>query len=251
MSLTATMRPEMVNTLVDAFFETKKSEVKNRLRHSIETIVDDLFGQLVVQVKELLLPPEVVNQKIQSQETTPSPPEHNSLAYNSNRNKRYVAVKSKPRSINQSVNAIDLEEDNSILVNSNRQDCKKQKMNVTSDQDTDAETPKQGRNFVCDQIECGKSFTRSSDLKRHRRFHLGIKPFKCRWPGCSYASQDRSHIIRHIRGTHFRRSIKLGEEQQQEQWNPLVYVEVDHSLLDESVHDSKTTLSPTTSIEKG
>ena len=60
------MPPEMVNTLVDAFFEGKKVQVKQRLRDSLDTIVDDLFGELVGQIKQLLVPIKQDHCKLQN-----------------------------------------------------------------------------------------------------------------------------------------------------------------------------------------
>ncbi len=48
----------MLHSFVDSFFLGKKALVKDRLRQSMETIVDGLFEEMVGQVKEMLLPPK-------------------------------------------------------------------------------------------------------------------------------------------------------------------------------------------------
>ena len=50
------MPQEMLHSLVDTFIEGKKAQVKQRLRESMETVVDDLFGELVAKLKQMLLP---------------------------------------------------------------------------------------------------------------------------------------------------------------------------------------------------
>ena len=47
-----------MHSFVDSFFLGKKALVKERLRQSMETVVDGLFEEMVEQVKEMLLPPK-------------------------------------------------------------------------------------------------------------------------------------------------------------------------------------------------
>ncbi len=54
---TAQLSPSILHSLVDNFFEAKKALVKERLRNSMENIVNDLFNEMVGQVKEMLLSP--------------------------------------------------------------------------------------------------------------------------------------------------------------------------------------------------
>ncbi|XP_011293298.2 testis-specific zinc finger protein topi [Musca domestica] len=60
--------------------------------------------------------------------------------------------------------------------------------------------PNRNRLYLCDI--CGKSYTQSSHLGQHLRFHQGVKPFACKEPGCSRKFTIRPDLNDHIRKCH-------------------------------------------------
>ncbi|XP_051862485.1 testis-specific zinc finger protein topi [Drosophila albomicans] len=56
------------------------------------------------------------------------------------------------------------------------------------------------RQYLCDI--CGKSYTQSSHLWQHLRFHQGVKPFVCDEPGCGRKFTIRPDLNDHTRKCH-------------------------------------------------
>lgn len=50
---------------------------------------------------------------------------------------------------------------------------------------------------MCSWVFCGKRFTRSDELQRHRRTHTGEKRFQC--PECSKKFMRSDHLSKHIK----------------------------------------------------
>ncbi|KXJ74028.1 hypothetical protein RP20_CCG014229 [Aedes albopictus] len=71
------------------------------------------------------------------------------------------------------------------------------------------------RPFVCSWMYCGKRFTRSDELQRHRRTHTGEKRFQC--PECNKKFMRSDHLSKHIRThnklkkDHVRYLLELGD----------------------------------------
>eukprot|EP01084_Bolivina_argentea_P017564 32798_1 len=58
------------------------------------------------------------------------------------------------------------------------------------------------RRFRCDHDGCDRCFYQSSDLRRHQRVHLGVKPFKCSAFNCGKEFTQRGSLYRHIKSSH-------------------------------------------------
>lgn len=63
-----------------------------------------------------------------------------------------------------------------------------------------------GRNkeriYKCNTVGCRLSFYQTSDLRRHQRVHLKVKPFKCKFKYCTKEFTQRGSIYRHIKQVH-------------------------------------------------
>jgi uncharacterized Zn-finger protein len=62
------------------------------------------------------------------------------------------------------------------------------------------QTSTRPRQFLCEV--CGKSYTQSSHLWQHLRFHQGVKPFECNVDGCDRKFTIRPDLNDHVRKCH-------------------------------------------------
>lgn len=89
--------------------------------------------------------------------------------------------------------------------------------------------------FVCHFEGCEYRTRDSNRLKSHERKHLGIKPYRCKWPGCEYTSNARHGTMQHIMRVHlkirqFKKEEGLGARSSRK-LDPRDYLEVVNDLL--------------------
>lgn len=55
------------------------------------------------------------------------------------------------------------------------------------------------KKYKCDNFNCNKVFSNSSNLIAHRRVHSGEKPYVCKQDGCTAKFNQSSSLVRHIK----------------------------------------------------
>ncbi|ERL93184.1 hypothetical protein D910_10481 [Dendroctonus ponderosae] len=71
------------------------------------------------------------------------------------------------------------------------------------------------RPFVCAWLFCGKRFTRSDELQRHRRTHTGEKRFQC--SECNKKFMRSDHLSKHLK-THQKQRLSDKDQDEEEPW---------------------------------
>ncbi|KAJ6222996.1 hypothetical protein RDWZM_001541 [Blomia tropicalis] len=255
----ATLQPSLIFTLVDSFFETKKIEVKQQVQNSIDLAIENVFKQLVIQVKQLLVP----QYKPESETVQCSPKDlfANSSNCQQQRNKPMESTRKffKSRRLSTTSNemektekqlkqvkiqnqsgTIDMEisyqkpvsEHESCTSGDYRNSEEIDEYEIESIGECRNSTPSRrsgirSKTHICTFIDCGKVFTSLYNFKRHQRFHVGAKPYLCKWSGCSFASITSTNTIKHIKNHLKHLPTSEGEI------DPKTYMEVDNDLLNQ------------------
>lgn len=88
------------------------------------------------------------------------------------------------------------------------------------------------RPYVCSWSFCGKKFTRSDELQRHRRTHTGEKRFQC--PECLKRFMRSDHLSKHLK-THLSSKKTGGGHQQANEMPTLLTISQDSVKLEEDM----------------
>ncbi|KAJ3323320.1 transcriptional repressor [Blyttiomyces sp. JEL0837] len=84
-----------------------------------------------------------------------------------------------------------------------------QQMGAISNSGGEASPKREKKKHICNHEGCGKVFTTSGHLARHRKLHSGVKGFTCPVPGCPNKFARRDNMVQHAK-SHFR---KLAQQQ--------------------------------------
>ena len=70
------------------------------------------------------------------------------------------------------------------------------------------------KKYKCDNFNCNKVFSNSSNLIAHRRIHSGEKPFSCKKEGCIAKFNQSSSLARHMKSHNKVGKIKIDPEKE-------------------------------------
>ncbi|KNC98177.1 uncharacterized protein SPPG_06581 [Spizellomyces punctatus DAOM BR117] len=86
------------------------------------------------------------------------------------------------------------------LLHSNRRNSLPARLSVTQKVERRRASSLPRRRYVCEVEGCGKNFSTSGHLSRHRRLHTGSKPHACPIPTCSSRFSRHDNMLQHYRG---------------------------------------------------